>query len=81
MCSRLGYCEAISRRDAFFAERPHDAETFVTAVLLAEGVEPSLAPISTQRTALLDIVDKWAVYDDRSGHHSLSEHPRFPSTQ
>jgi hypothetical protein len=64
-----------------FADLPKDAEAFVDAVLIAEGMEPDLVPISTQRNALLDIVNKWAVYDDRPEHDPLSERPRFPSAQ
>jgi hypothetical protein len=78
ICSRLGYCDALARKDVFFADRPKDADAFVDAVLLAEGMEPQLVPISGQRRALLDIVDKWAVYDDRPTHDELSR-PRFPS--
>ncbi len=78
ICSRLGYCDALSEQDAIFASPPADADAFVDAVLLAEGMEPSLVPISTRRGALLDIVNKWALYDDQPESPGLSERPRFP---
>jgi hypothetical protein len=81
VCSRLGYCDALTRKDVFLVDQPKDAEAFVDAVLLAEGMQPNLVPISGQRRALLDVVDKWAVYDDRPTHNELSERPRFPSAE
>ena len=78
ICSRLGYCDALYEQDAIFANPPQDADAFVDAVLLAEGRDPSLV-LRDERRPMLDIVTKWAVYDDLPGRDLRSNRPRFPS--
>lgn len=77
LCSKLGYCDARYQQDAIFANPPQDAQAFVDAVLRAEGLDPILVP-RQDRGPMLDIVNKWAVYDDRPDDDPLSKRPAFP---
>jgi hypothetical protein len=78
LCGQLGYCDARYKQDAIFADPPPDADAFVDAVLLAEGRDPSLV-LRQERRPMLDIVGKWAVYDELPAFEARSDRPRFPS--
>lgn len=80
LCSQLGYCDAIFEQDAFFADPPPNADAFVDAVLLAEGRDPSLV-LRQERRPMLDIVAKWAVYDELPAADARSSRPPFPSAR
>jgi hypothetical protein len=73
----LGYCLSPDDQDAILANPPADPEAFVDAVLVAEGRNPDLI-VKDDKTPLLAIVTKWAVYDD-SRHGAHQDRPRFPS--
>ena len=77
LCSRLGYCDALYESSAIFEDPPPDADAFVDAVLRAEGREPDLV-LREERRPMLDIVTKWAVYEEHPGDDQLANRPRFP---
>lgn len=62
LCSKLGYCISPDQREAILDDPPPDAETFVDAVLIAEGRDPNVV-LREERHPMLDIVARWAVYE------------------
>jgi hypothetical protein len=72
----LGYCLDPDDQRAILSEPPGDPEAFIDAVLVAEG-RPLIAVSRDERRPMLDIVTKWAVYDEADGN-SRSGRPRFP---
>jgi hypothetical protein len=78
MCRELGYCLPPDEQDAILMNPPQDAEAFVDAVLIAEGRNPDLI-LRQDRRPLLDIVNRWAVYDADPVKPSVANRPRFPS--
>jgi hypothetical protein len=64
LCSKLGYCDCLypPAKEAILANPPPDAETFVDAVLIAEGRDPNLVPKEDKRP-MLEIVKRCGVYD------------------
>jgi hypothetical protein len=76
LCIRLGYCIDPESEDAILANAPADADTFVDAVLVAEGRDPSLV-LKEERRVLLQVVTDW-VYDEEGGRGTASGLPRFP---
>jgi hypothetical protein len=74
----LGYCIPTAEQEEILSSPPPDAEAFVDAVLVAEGLDPNRL-LTSRRSGMLDILTKWAVYDGGHGHGSISDRPRFPS--
>ena len=62
----MGYCLDQDGRKAILSTPPADAEAFVDAVIIAEG-RHLLAVDKEERRPMLDIVTKWAVYQDSAG--------------
>lgn len=58
LCVKLGYCIPPADQEAILADPPSDAEGFVDAVLIAEGLDPSRYLTETRRP-MLEIVTKW----------------------
>jgi hypothetical protein len=79
LCTKLGYCLPPDDQEAILSNPPTDADAFVNAVLIAEGRDPNLMTKQELRL-MLDIVDKWAVYDSRSEDGSISNRSRFPNS-
>ena len=75
LCTRLGYCLPSDITEVILASRPPDAESFVNAVLVAEGREP-LSVAEAERDPMLSILAKWAVYELPDG--AVAERPAFP---
>ena len=78
LCIDLGYCISPAAQEAILEEPPHDAEAFVNAVVVAEGLNPELMEKATRRE-LVAIVTDW-VYDNGHGRGTLSGLPRFPKS-
>ena len=75
LCARLGYCLPPDLTEAILASPPLDADSFVDAVLIAEGRDPTFVAESDKRS-MLTIVAKWAVYQMPDG--AIAERPAFP---
>ena len=70
LCVRYGYCLPSDKRDAIVAKPPSDAETFVDAVLRAEGLEPDSVD-KQARKVLVAMVERW-LFDGGSSTGSQS---------
>jgi hypothetical protein len=74
LCVTYGYCLPPNEQEALEADPPTDAYAFVDAVLIAEGMDPSLAD-KHARSELRDVVRDW-LFDDGRGRGSKSGLPR-----
>ena len=55
---KLGYCLPPSEQDAILSAPPTDADAFVDAVLVAEGLDPD-SITKPQRSRMIEIVAKF----------------------
>jgi hypothetical protein len=76
LCVRFGYCIPPEAAQAILAQPSADADAFLDAVIVAEGLDPTLMS-STMRRPLIEVVNDW-LYDER-GRGSVSDLPLFPS--
>jgi hypothetical protein len=70
LCADYGYCLTPPEQLALFFEPPRDADAFVDAVLLAEGLNPN-AIEKQARAALTDVVRDW-LFDEGRGKGTKS---------
>jgi len=73
LCVRYGYCLGTEEAVAIRAEPPVAPDAFVDAVLVAEGLNPSLCDKRT-RSELGEVVRDW-LFDDGQGKGSKSGLP------
>jgi hypothetical protein len=76
LCVIYGYCLPPDEQAALIAKPPEDADVFVDAVLIAEGLNPSLCDKQT-RLDLSEVVRDW-LFDEGRGKGSKSGLPRLP---
>jgi hypothetical protein len=76
LCVTYGYCLPEGKNDELLANPPHDPDEFVDAVLLAEGIDPTLVD-KHQRTQVRGVVCDW-LFDEGRGRGSKSGLPRVP---
>jgi len=73
LCGTYGYCLPVEKAEALLAEMPADAEAFVDAVLLGEGLDPTLID-KQQRHELVEVVRDW-LFDAGRGRGTKSGLP------
>jgi hypothetical protein len=76
LCVRHGYCLGPEDREAILRERFADADSFVDAVVIAEGRSPLVMDAKLERAPLVEVVRDW-LYDEH-GRGATSGKPRFP---
>jgi hypothetical protein len=76
LCIKWGYCIPPVAAQAILADPPADADAFLDAVIVAEGLDPTLMS-KTERRPMLEVVNDW-LYDER-GRGSVSDLPLFPT--
>ena len=77
LCVKYGFCLSSKKAEELFTNSPDDAGAFVDAVLVAEGVDPSLVD-KRMRGQLQEVVSDW-LFDEGGGRGTKSGMPRFPS--
>lgn len=77
LCVGYGYCLTDDVANALLADPPDDPDSFVDAVLVAEGLDPLLEDKHV-REELRGVVRDW-LFDDGSGRGAKSGLPRLPS--
>jgi hypothetical protein len=73
LCVRYGYCLPRDKADAIVAEPPADPQSFVDAVLKAEGLKLALVDRRT-RGVLSEVVERW-MFDSGTGEGTRSGLP------
>jgi hypothetical protein len=73
LCVKYGYCLPIEKAEALLADMPADPEAFVDAVLLGEGLDPTLID-KQQRHELREVVRGW-LFDAGRGRGTRSGLP------
>jgi hypothetical protein len=58
VCARYGYCLPPDARAGLIADPPEDVDAFVDAVVVAEGLDPTLLDKRARRD-LAEVVRKW----------------------
>jgi hypothetical protein len=76
LCEKHGYCLSGEKTEALLTDVPEHADTFVDAVLIAEGRNPTLID-KGEWYELREIVRDW-LFDDGKGRGAKSGLPRFP---
>jgi hypothetical protein len=76
LCRGYGYCLPPEEAAALVADPPQDVDTFIDAVLVAEGLSPSLCDKHT-RLDLSELVRDW-LFDGGRGKGSRSGLPLLP---
>jgi hypothetical protein len=76
LCRMYGYCLGGDKAKEILANAPDGPDAFVDAVLVAEGLDPSLTDRDTRRQ-LREVVSDW-LFDGGSGRGAKSGLPRFP---
>jgi hypothetical protein len=77
LCVTYGYCLAGEENDALVADPPGDPDTFLDAVFVAEGNDPTVLD-KGERDQLRQVVADW-LFDDGTGRGTKSGLPRLPS--
>src|SRR6058998_2681378 len=75
LCEKHGYCLSGEKTEALLTDVPEDADTFVDAVLIAEGRNPALID-KGERDELREVVRGW-LFDGGKGRGAKSGLPRF----
>jgi hypothetical protein len=73
LCVRYGYCLPPDEQVALAKQPPLDADAFVDAVLVAEGLDPGLIDMRRRRE-LVACVREW-LFDDGRGKGTASRLP------
>jgi hypothetical protein len=77
LCAKYGYCLPSEKAEELLTNSPDNADAFVDAVLIAEGIDPSLVDKHARRQ-LREVVSGW-LFDDGRGRGTKSGLPQFPS--
>ena len=77
LCVGRGYCLPPNKQDELLANVPEDADAFVDAVLVAEGLDPTYFD-KHEREEITAMVRDW-LFDDGKGRGTKSGLPRAPS--
>jgi hypothetical protein len=73
LCATYGYCLPPDEQEAILADPPQDLDSFVDAVLVAEGEDPSFFD-KRMRSDLSDVVRDW-LFGDGQGKGTKSGLP------
>ena len=73
LCTKYGFCLSRDDRSALVAAPPGDVDSFVDAVLVAEGLDPMLCDNHTRRYLSEEVRD-W-LFDEGRGKGSKSGLP------
>jgi hypothetical protein len=76
LCAKYGYCLGEENNQAILSDVPENPDSFVDAVLAAEGFDPALID-KRHRLALREVVCDW-LFDDGQGCGAKSGLPRLP---
>ena len=76
LCEKHGYCLSGTKAEALLADVPEAADTFIDAVLIAEGRNPTLID-EGERYELREVVRDW-LFADGKGRGAKSGLPRLP---
>ena len=77
LCVVYGYCLPSEAQEELLANPPDNPETFVDAVVVAEGLDPT-ALDKRSRDQLADLVRDW-LFDNGEGRGTKSGLPRLPA--
>ena len=76
LCVRKGICLPPEEADALVRNPPSDPDEFVDAILIAEGIDPTLCDKQIRRW-VSDAVHDW-IFDEGRGKGSASGLPLVP---